>query len=293
MKGIVLAGGSGTRLYPLTVAISKQLLPIYDKPMIFYPLSILMLAKIQEILIITTPHDQPLFQRQLGDGSSWGLSLSYATQPRPEGLAQAFLIGRDFLQGEECALILGDNFFYGHGLPERLRSAASLRQGCRIFATWVQDPGRYGVIDFDADGRPLSIEEKPLHPKSNWAVTGLYFYDSHVCELAEKLQPSPRGELEITDLNRLYLERGMLEVERLGRGFAWLDTGSHASLLQASQFVQMLEERQGLKIACLEEIALRQGLITYEKIELQIEKMGNSGYTNYLKILISDKRVVN
>jgi glucose-1-phosphate thymidylyltransferase len=261
MKGIILAGGSGTRLYPITRSTSKQLLPVYDKPLIYYPLSTLMLAGITEILIITTPHDRPAFQALLQDGRQWGLHLSYAVQPRPEGLAQALLIGREFIGGKPCCLILGDNIFFGHGLPDLLQRAAVRRRGATIFAYRVRDPERYGVIDFDGDGRAISLEEKPLRPRSNYAITGLYFYDGRAADLAARLTASARGELEITDLNRLYLEDGTLRVECMGRGFAWLDTGTCDSLLHAATFVQTVEQRQGLKIACIEEVSFQLGLI--------------------------------
>lgn len=289
MKGIILAGGRGTRLNPLTLVMSKQLLPVYDKPMVYYPLSMLMLAGIREILVISTPEDLPNFQRLLEDGSQWGLSFSYVEQDQPRGLADAFRVGADFIGGDSACLILGDNIFFGHGLPEMLRRAAALKAGALIFAYAVRDPERYGVVEFDSDGLVLSLEEKPTQPKSNFAVPGIYFYDSKVVELAANLQPSKRGELEITDLNRLYLERGELHVDTLGRGVAWLDAGTHESLLQSAGFVQAVQERQGMMISCPEEIAYRMGYINEEQLREQVGRMANNGYTDYLRRLLEKR----
>ncbi|GAB1386921.1 glucose-1-phosphate thymidylyltransferase RfbA [Melaminivora sp.] len=288
-KGIILAGGSGTRLHPATLAISKQLLPVYDKPMIYYPLSTLMLAGIRDILVISTPQDTPRFAQLLGDGSQWGLNLQYAVQPSPDGLAQAFLIGADFLQGAPSALVLGDNIFYGHDFQDLLASANARNQGASVFAYHVHDPERYGVAEFDQAGRVLSLEEKPAQPKSSYAVTGLYFYDTQVVELARALQPSPRGELEITDLNRLYLQQNALSVEIMGRGYAWLDTGTHDSLLDASQFIATLERRQGLKISCPEEIAWHHGWIDAEQLARLAQPLAKNGYGQYLLRLLKEK----
>ncbi|RJQ82787.1 MAG: glucose-1-phosphate thymidylyltransferase [Desulfobacteraceae bacterium] len=289
MKGIILAGGSGTRLYPLTYAVSKQLMPVYDKPMIYYPLAILMLTGIREILVITTPDDQPQFQRLLGDGAQWGLAIDYAVQPRPEGLAQAFIIGERFIGQEAVCLVLGDNVFFGHGLPDVLRRAAKQTGGATVFGYYVRDPQRYGVVSFDADFRVLDIEEKPSNPKSNYAVTGLYFYDNDVVAIAKGIKPSGRGELEITDVNRAYLRRGDLRVELLGRGTAWLDTGTHASLLDAGNFIKVVEDRQGLKIACLEEIAFRMGYIDAEQVRKLATLTANNGYGSYLQQIILER----
>jgi len=290
MRGIVLAGGAGTRLHPVTRAVSKQLLPVYDKPMVYYPMSLLMLAGIREVLLISTPTDLPSFRRLFGDGSRLGMRLAYAEQPRPEGIAQAFLIGREFLDGHPACLVLGDNVLFGHGLSEVLRRAAALERGGRVFAYPVRDPERYGVVEFGPDGRASSLEEKPERPRSHWAVPGLYFYGPDVCEVAATLRPSPRGELEITDLNRVYLQRGELTVEPLGRGFAWLDAGTHRSLLEASNFVQAIEERQGLKIACLEEIAWRNGWIGAEEVRREAEAMARTPYGDYLLQLLAEGR---
>ncbi len=288
MRGIVLAGGSGTRLHPMTLAMSKQLLPVYDKPMIYYPVSVLMLAGAREILIISTPEDLPAFRRLLGSGAQWGVAFSYAEQPRPEGLAQAYTIGAAFVEGRNSALVLGDNIFYGHGLTASLRAARERRDGATVFAYRVRDPERYGVVEFDREGRARSIEEKPLAPKSDWAVTGLYFYDARAPEYAAALEPSARGELEITDLNRIYLESGALNVERLGRGFAWLDTGTPGSLLEAAQYVQAIEQRQGQRIACLEEIAFHQGWIDEAAVREAAARLAKSGYGDYLLKVLKD-----
>ena len=290
MKGIVLAGGSGTRLHPITQGVSKQLLPVYDKPMVYYPLSTLLLAGIRKILLISTPEDIPDYRRLLGDGSRFGIELAYAVQPRPEGLAQAFLIGREFVGKDRVALALGDNVFYGHGLPQLLERAVRRTRGATVFGYWVHDPERYGVVQFAKDGTVLGIEEKPAAPRSNWAVTGIYFYDNRVLEIAAGLAPSPRGELEITDVNLAYLKLGELRVELLGRGTAWLDTGTHASLLQASNFVETIQERQGLKIACLEEIAYQKGYLSREELVALGKAMGKSSYGEYLLRVASEDR---
>ncbi len=287
-KGIILAGGSGSRLYPLTLSMSKQLMPVYDKPMIYYPLATLMLAGIRDILIITTPRDQAAFQELLGDGSRWGLSLQYAQQPRPEGLAQAFLIGENFIGQSAVSLVLGDNIFYGHGMSGLLQEAAEQTQGATVFGYYVRDPERYGVVSFDADGRVMDIEEKPEKPKSNYAVTGLYFYDNTVIDIARQVRPSARGELEITDVNKAYLQRGELRVKTLGRGSAWLDTGTHASLLDAANFIKVVEDRQGLKIACPEEIAYRMGYIDAEQLEALAQPLKKNGYGQYLLNILNE-----
>jgi glucose-1-phosphate thymidylyltransferase len=290
-KGIILAGGSGTRLYPITKAISKQLLPVYDKPMIYYPLSVLMLAGIREVLVINTPHEQALFQNLLGDGSQWGMKIEYAAQPSPDGLAQAFLIGREFLAGGPSCLVLGDNIFYGHGLTDLLQRADAREQGATVFGYWVRDPERYGVAEFDASGKVVGLEEKPERPKSNYAVTGLYFYDGRASDFAASLKPSPRGELEITDLNRCYLDDNSLQLEKMGRGYAWLDTGTHESLVEASTYIETIEKRQGLRVCCPEEIAFHNGWIDAEQLRALAAPLAKNGYGQYLLSLLEHGRI--
>ena len=290
-KGIILAGGSGTRLYPITQAISKQLLPVYDKPMVYYPLSVLMLAGIREVLVINTPHEQDLFKRLLGDGSRWGMRIEYAAQPSPDGLAQAFLIGREFLADSPSCLVLGDNIFYGHGLTELLQRANAREQGATVFGYRVRDPERYGVAEFDASGKVVGLEEKPAQPKSNYVVTGLYFYDARVCDFAENLKPSPRGELEITDLNRCYLDDGSLQLEKMGRGYAWLDTGTHESLVEASTYIETIEKRQGLRVCCPEEIAFHNGWIDAAQLRALAQPLAKNGYGQYLLSLLEHGRI--
>jgi glucose-1-phosphate thymidylyltransferase len=289
MKGIVLAGGSGTRLYPITKGTSKQLLPIYDKPMVYYPISVLMLAGIRDILIISTPEDMPGFKRLLGDGSQFGVKFSYAIQPSPDGLAQAFLIGEEFIDGDSCALVLGDNIYFGESFGRKLEAVVQRTDGATVFGYQVMDPERFGVVEFDESNRAVSLEEKPSEPKSNWAVTGLYFYDKNVVEMAKKVKPSARGELEITTLNEMYLELGNLHVEKLGRGFAWLDTGTHESLLEASQFIHTIEQRQGFKVACLEEIAYRKGWLSKDEVLAQAKVLSKTQYGRYLQTLVEEK----
>ncbi len=289
MKGIVLAGGSGTRLYPITQGVSKQLMPIYDKPMVFYPISVLMLAGIREILIISTPEDMPGFKRLLGDGSQFGVSFSYAIQPSPDGLAQAFLIGEEFINGDSCALVLGDNIYFGESFGRKLENVVQRSEGATVFGYQVLDPERFGVVEFDENNRAISLEEKPAQPKSNWAVTGLYFYDKDVVEMAKQVKPSERGELEITTLNEMYLEKNALHVEKLGRGFAWLDTGTHDSLLEASQFIHTIEKRQGYKVACLEEIAYKKGWLSKEQVQAQAKLLAKTGYGQYLQRMIDEE----